>query len=57
MKALRVNKKLWTEIAVEDFTELSACDINPIVVPYGVCGCGGCCSGCCCLFLCVVLIC
>ena len=54
MKALRVNKKLWTGAAIEEFNEAPAC-VKPIVVPYGVCG--GCGCGCCCPFLCVVLIC
>jgi hypothetical protein len=50
MKALRVNKKLWTDILIEDISE-SPSICNPIITPYGVCG------GCCCPFLCRVLIC
>ncbi|MBU7014886.1 MAG: hypothetical protein HXS52_12075 [Theionarchaea archaeon] len=52
MKALRVNKKLWTNVLIVDMNESpSLCEI--IVTPYGVCGCGGCC----CAFYCRTLIC
>ena len=51
MKALRVNKKLWMDVSIEELNESpSICD--PVVVPYGVCGCG-----CCCFCLCCILIC
>ena len=55
MKAVKVNKKLWTDATVEDIDDAApACAVAMICG----CGCGGCCGGgCCCLYLCVVLIC
>jgi hypothetical protein len=51
MKALRVNKKLWMDVSIEELNE-SPSICQPVVTPYGVCGCG-----CCCLYLCTILIC
>jgi len=52
MKAVKINKKLWTDVAVEDIDgTIPSCNIM-------LQGCGGCgCGGCCCMYLCVVLIC
>ena len=54
MKAVKVNKKLWTDATVEDIGEVvPACQIAMICG----CGCGCCGGGCCCPYLCVVLMC
>ena len=51
MKAVKVNKKLWTDASVEDLEAVLPLCTRPLLE-----GCGGC-GGCCCLYLCVVLIC
>ena len=53
MKAVKVNKKLWTDASVEDLEAATPLCNNPLLEGCGGCGCGGCC----CLYLCVVLIC
>ena len=54
MKAVKVNKKLWTTVSVEDIGEIApASEIAKIIG----CGCGCGCGGCCCPYLCYVLMC
>lgn len=55
MKAVKLNKKLWTDVAINDLN-VGTGDAGPAMI----CGCGcgcGCCVGCCCLNLCSILIC
>ena len=54
MKAVKVNKKLWTEACVEDLAAATPLCTRPLLEGCGGCGC---CGGCCCLALCVSLIC
>ena len=55
MKAVKVNKKLWTDASVEDLEAVTPLCYNPLLEGCGGCGC--CAGGCCCLYLCVILIC
>ena len=55
MKAMKLNKKLWTDVVIADMDATTG-DADPAYI----CGCGcgcGCCVGCCCLTLCSILIC
>ncbi len=52
MKAVKINKKLWADVAIEDIDgTIPSCNIM-------LQGCGGCgCGGCYCITLYAVLIC
>ncbi len=54
MKAVMLNKKLWTDISVQEIESKSFAGPDYHVYSCGGCGCG---CGCCCPYLCAVLIC
>lgn len=55
MKAVKLNKKLWTGAVFEELDAVTPACVRPLLLGCGGCGC--CSGGCCCPFLCVVLIC
>ena len=56
MKAVKLNKKLWTDAVLDELDAVTPACARPLLEGCGS-GCGCCGGGCCCAYQCRVLIC